>query len=678
MPDRRLSAIMFTDLVGYTVVTQKDEAHALRLLSDQNALIRSILPLYNGREVKTIGDAFLVEFQSALDAVKCAAEIQEKIRERNTGLPERDVYHVRIGIHLGDVVHEKGDIFGDGVNIASRIYPEADPDGICISESVAQQVRNKISFPLRPLPAKELKHVDIPLQLFEVVLPWSPRMRLLPLLSPRWVRRIRSVTLLAAGLMLAYWAYTTYVARDQHPLNRVAVLPFRDISPASEHAYFAEGMTEELISTLSHISGLQVIARTSTSQHTGDELDFGLIGESIAAGSIIEGTVRRYEDSVRITVRLIEANSERLLWNEKFDRHFNDSPAMQDDIASAVAGALRIKILDTERDLLTGRTTSHPDAWGSYLLARYHLNRRTSEDLLKAIRFFRESIDRDPTYADAHAGLAEAYVLMAAAGFEGIPHDDAVEGAVQAVDKALRLDANLAEAYVVKAYLLYRLMREWQQPDSLFRRAIGIKPSSAQAYEWYGLYLALKGDPDAARSAIGKAYSLDPASASTATSVGRIYALTGRSGDAIRHLQRIITEHPGYPEAYLELALAYGRSGQPAKAIPMVEKALELTGTRTITEGLYASFLARAGRTEEARHIVARLDSLADQRAVSAYGRALGHHALGNTARALDLWEQAFEEHDGLVAYLPVEPLVAELRDHPRFRDLMTRIGGSK
>ena len=283
--ERRLSAIMFTDMVGYTRMSQADEAAALELLEEHRAVLRPLIETHAGTEVKTIGDAFLVEFRSALDAITCAAEIQSKIADRNSRVPDSRKVQVRIGIHLGDVVHSSNDVYGDAVDIASRIEPLAEPGGICISQQVFDSVKNKTDLGIESAGQVELKNVDAPMGVYRVELNRSSE---------------------SLG--------------NRAPRERLAVLPFVNISPDPNDEYFADGLTEELIIKMSEIKGLKVIARTSVMNYKKKEKNISQIGRELGAGSVIEGSVRKAGSKIRVTVQLIDSRTEEHLWASNYDK----------------------------------------------------------------------------------------------------------------------------------------------------------------------------------------------------------------------------------------------------------------------------------------------------------------------------------------------------------------------
>ncbi len=297
---------MFTDIVGYTHMSQANESLALEVLQEHQRLIRSTFAAHGGTEVKTMGDAFLVEFMSALEAVECAVEMQRKMGERNASAPPSRKVELRIGIHVGDVVHGPGDIYGDAVNVASRIEPLAEHGGICISQQVFDQIRNKISFKIDKVGDVKLKNVELPLGVYKIDLTGS----------------------------------SASSDESSLPKERLAVLPFVNISPDPSDEYFADGLTEELITKLSEIWGLKVIARTSVMGYKRKDKKVSEISTELGAGSIIEGSVRKAGDRVRISVQLVDARTEEHLWSSNYDSKLDDIFAVQSDVASKVAASL--------------------------------------------------------------------------------------------------------------------------------------------------------------------------------------------------------------------------------------------------------------------------------------------------------------------------------------------------
>ncbi len=345
MGQRRLVAIMYTDMVGYTALGQRNETLSLALLEEQRKLVRPILTKHNGREVKTMGDAFLVEFPSALDAARCAYNIQRATREFNATKYSDQRLHLRIGVHLGDVVESEGDISGDTVNVASRIESLAEDGGVCLTRQVYDHIENKFDLPFASLGNKSLKNVSKPVEVFSMVMPWTKE----------------SLTELQSGK------------------NRIAVLPFANLSPDPVDEYFADGMTEELIDRLSQVKELKVIARTSVMSYKKKEKKASEIGKELGVGSLIEGSIRKAGNKIRIAVQLIDGMNEEHLWSSRYDRNLDDIFAVQTDIAEKVTGELRIQLLESEKHLLEKRPTEDTEAYTIYLKGTQSGGNRTED-----------------------------------------------------------------------------------------------------------------------------------------------------------------------------------------------------------------------------------------------------------------------------------------------------------
>ena len=373
---RRLAAILFTDTVGYTSSTQADEGRTLDLLRQQSELVRPLISLHQGREIKSTGDGFLVEFDSALKATQCAVNIQRRIYERNAEGSFAPI-RIRIGIHLGDVVQNGTDILGDAVNIAARIEPTAEPGGICVSGAVHEQVRNKIPDKLEKLPLTALKGLELPMDIYRVLLPWS----------------MGEPSKMGDGLSLL----------DK---SRIAVLPFANISPDPNDEYFADGLTEELIASLSLVPGLKIIARTSTIGYKKAEKKVAAIGKELDVGTVVEGSVRRAANRIRVTVQVIDVATEEHVWTAKYDDDLDDIFAVQSDIATKVATSLPGSLSKPQPPVPELERPKETQAYLSYLQGQSLIWKTDESSLRKSLDHFQKAIETDPTFARAVHGLA--------------------------------------------------------------------------------------------------------------------------------------------------------------------------------------------------------------------------------------------------------------------------------
>ena len=453
---RRLAAITFTDIVGYTALAERDESLALRLLERHNVLLRTIVKQHQGREVKALGDAFLLEFDSALEAVLCAIEIQSALDEQNSVAPENETIEVRIGIHVGDVVHRDGDVFGDAVNLASRIMEIAEAGGVCVSEQVYAQVGRKIQYPAVRLAEQSLKNVEHPITLYKLVL--SKRKE-----SSRELSKIP---------------------------GRIAVLPFENISPDPGDSYFADGLTEEMISVLSEVRGLRVIAKTSVNTYKATTKSVTQVGHDLKVGFVIEGSVRKAGNKIRVNAQLVEVESQERVWSNHYDRDLGDIFSIQSDIAKRVADSLEVTLLAGEIARIDRKETENPVAYVAYLKGRTLLSERTETSLRRAKEQFEIAIREDAAYAKAYSGLADTYMILGDYLFAPVP--TSLEEAKRHIDRALELEPDLAEARVSLAfYLTYDY--NFSEAEKHFKRAIALNPSYAVAHHWYASCLETLG-----------------------------------------------------------------------------------------------------------------------------------------------------------------------------------------
>lgn len=631
---------MFTDMVGYTSLSQKNEVLAMELLEEHRRLVRPLFPRYNGKEIKTIGDSFLVEFASALEALRCAFNIQQLMHERNLGLmPERKVL-LRIGIHVGDVIHSSNDVYGDAVNVASRIEPLAPPEGICVTDQVYNNIRNKFEFPLSSLGKKELKNVGETVEVYRVVLPWEGKSSELNL-----------------------------------DAKRLAVLPFANISADKDDEFFADGMTEELISTTSAIEGLTVIARTSVMRYKNMEKSVGEIGRELNVGALLEGSVRKAGKNLRITVQLIDVRTEGHLWAQKYDRQLEDIFKVQTEVAEEVAGHLQLKLLPSGKRTIESRSTDNTDAYGYFLKGRYFWNERTEDALKKAIGYFERAIEKDPKYAPAYSGLSDSYAILVNYGFM-----NSAEGLAKAklyATKALEIDQALADAHGSLANILWN---EWdfKRGGSEIRTALQLNPSLARAHQWYGHYLALieKRTEEALAEKL-RSRELDPFSALANLNVAWIYFYIGQYERALDEYNKALEIFPDYWNLFDHLGYVLVLLGRYEEGIAALRKALLLSGNSYLVNSDLGGALALSGRKDEAQRILRELEDLATKQFVTPVAFSFVYACLGEKDQAFYFLEKAFQEKTGgLPEVLLGDPIHKErLGADARYNSLLERIG---
>jgi adenylate cyclase len=627
---RSLAAIMFTDIAGYTRMAQANEALALELLEEHRKVVRPLLSVHGGTEVKTIGDAFLVEFRSALEAVLCAADIQRQLEVRNAESPEQRRLRVRIGIHLGDVVHEAGDVYGDAVNVASRIEPLAEPGGICISQQVYDGIRNKTELEFEKTEEVELKNVELPVRVYRVNM------------SPRAVQ--------GQG--------------NEAPRERLAVLPFVNISPDPNDEYFADGLTEELISKLSEVKGLKVIARTSVMNYKKKEKSASQIGRELEAGSIIEGSVRKSGNRIRVTVQLIDSRTEEHVWASNYDKELDDIFAIQSDVASKVADSVSAGFFPKRSD------TQDVEAYTLYIKGMQRLHEGEEKALREALELFERAIARDPEFARAYAGTAMAWARLGTSGYEEFGVSES--RAEPAAKKALQLDPTCAEAHAAMSAVASILDRFEESRDEA-TAAVRINPNLANAHISLAIHYATKGKFEIAIASAERAHELDPLSVHDADTLARITRVAGKGERAFQVLQRMDELSPMNPRVQVAIAEYYLSKRDWARAQEFLDKAKAM-GT---DEPLYALnqgiLYALTGRPKEAEEMISLMGTFRSE-AVRLYGQLFIRAALGDLDKALGVLPKMAELHSWpyLVDYLEI---FADLRKDSRYEEFAAKVG---
>jgi adenylate cyclase len=637
--ERRLAAIMFTDIVGFTALSQRNESLALSLLDEQRELLRPIFNMHGGREVKTRGDAFLVNFPSALNAVKCAYEIQKITRELNNSLPKDRRVLLRIGVHLGDIIESRGDISGDAVNVASRIEALADSGGVCVTRQIYDQVENKFDLPLTSIGLRSLKNVSAAMEVYRMVMPWDD---------------------------------STVVSTSELDSRRIAILPFANISTDPADEYFSDGMADELISVLSKIKGLRVVARTSAMRFKGEKITAGRIGQELKVGSLIEGSVRKSKNRVRISVQLVNTQSEEQLWAETYDRDLQDVFSVQTDIAQQVAGALEVRLGVRESSALKQQQTQDPEAYGFYLKGRSHWNSRTENEVNRAIKYFEEAIGRDPKYALAYVGLADCHSVL---GFYGYRRPSVVfPRAKELAERALSLDDSLAEAHASLGSPLMQYYFDWKRAASELDRALELNPSYATAHMWRATHHTALGRFNDALAEVRRAVELDPLSMIILTDMGKDLYLARRYDEAIDQYKKALQVDANFAIAHKGLAEVYVQKGMNDEAVAEIEKAIKLSGRSIFILDDLGYIYARAGKRDDAMRMLEDLDRIAADEYVPAYCRVVFYAALGDKEKALTWLERAYEERSFMV-YLKVDPAFDALREEQRFASIQEKMG---
>ena len=636
---RRLAAIMFTDMVGYTALGQRNESLSLVLVEEQRKLLRPIFSRHNGREVKTIGDAFLVEFPSALEAVRCAYDIQRATREFNISLPEDRRLHLRIGVHLGDVIESEGDISGDAVNVASRIEPLAEDGGVCLTRQVYDHVQNKFELSLTSLGTKLLKNVNAPLEVYKMVMPWEGA-------APE---------------------ETTELDK-----RRVAVLPLNNLSPDPNDEYFTDGMTEELITALSSVAGLTVIARTSVMQYKNAPKRIAEIGRELNAGTLIEGSVRKAANKVRIAVQLINAKDEGHLWAQNYDEQLDDVFMIQSEVAQKVAEALKVRLLDADRRKIERGPTQNVEAYTLYLKGMFYWNKRSPDALRQATEFFEQAVALDPTFALGYAGIAQAYQVMAAnyLADPAVYYPKAKEYAL----RALSLDDDLAEAHTVLAAVFHNYERDWAKSEAEFIRAIESNPNDATAHQWHGLLLGWAGRDEEGMKEMKKALELNPLSLIINTNIGDFLYYEKKFDEAIAQFNRVVDMDPNFAPVYTSLITSYLAKSMRAEALQALETYSKLASPPLAK--LWSAYVRAAmGEAKESRRILSEIQGTYKEMHIEPYEVACVYFLLGDNDEGFEWLEKAYSGYNRTIFLMPHDRELDNVRSDPRYTSLLQRLG---
>ena len=488
-------------------------------------------------------------------------------------------------------------------------------------------------------------------------------------------RHTRGVLLtLAAALAAAAVAYSFFFAAPAQLPNEksIAVLPFENLSEEKSNAYFADGIQDEILTRLSKIADLKVISRTSTQRYKNTSQKLSEIAHQLGVANLLEGSVQKINDQVRVNVQLITAANDTHLWAETYDRKLTDIFVVESDIATTIAKTLQARLTGAEKTAIAKRPTANREVYELYLKGRFFWNKRTAADLRKAIEYFNQALDKDPSYAPAYAGLTDAYLILSQYG--AASPADSFPQAIAAAKKAIELDDTLAEAHTSLACSLAYYDFDFEQSVKEFERAIQLNPNYATAHHWLsnGVLSAL-GQFERAIAEGKRAVELDPLSLVINTDLGQDFFYARRYDEAIAQLRKTIEMDPRFYFAHWVLGTTLQLKGQLSEAVAEYGKAVELNDDPSVL-ALLGQAYARAGQRDEAQKILVRLNEEAKSRYVQAYSFALMYLALGDKERAIDEMERAYRERDANVAQIKTDPMLDDLRGNQRFEALVNQI----
>jgi TolB-like protein len=689
--------VLFIDIVGYSKLFITEQSEQLRTLKEiVRATEQFRIAEAAGKLLRLpTGDGGALVFRTSPDApVLCAIEIAEALKD----YPK---LRVRMGIHSGPVneisdLNEQANIAGAGINTAQRVMDCGDAGHILLSKHVAEDLEHYPQWQpcLHDLGESEVKHgvrmLVVNFYTEELGNPDLPEkfrrakeMQTAPAAPASDAKPARrSRTLIAALVIAAAAAATGFYVFTHRPSSKpileksIAVLPFENLSRDPDNAYFCEGVQDEILTRLAKVADLKVISRTSTQHFKSTPENLPQIAQQLGVANILEGSVQKANDQVRVNVQLINAMTDTHFWADTYDRKLTDIFAVESEIAKSIADTLQAKLNRSAEHVLTSRPTENPEAHELYLKGRYFWNRRTAENLKKAADYFQQAIGKDPKYALAYAGLADCHVLLPAyPGLGNTPRDE-LPKAVEAARKAVELDDTLAEAHTSLARALASNL-QLAAATSEFHRAIELNPNYATAHQWFGECLQSQGQLEEALAELKRAQEVDPLSLVISSLYGFALDTVGKSTEAIAQLRKAIEIDPTYVNAHGLLGNVLEHNVQLNEAIAEFEKENSLhEDAISLAELGGAYFLV--GRKEEAQQFWNKLKALSDRQYVPAYSMARAQSAFGNKDEAIRFLEKSYEDHAPFdsedLGWILVDHRLDPLRSDPRFKNLITRI----
>lgn len=675
--ERRLAAILFTDIAGYTAMMQRDEQLAMTAVRRHQRVLETCVPMHRGHIHQYYGDGSLSVFNSATDAVRCAFELQKQFLES----PE---VPVRMGIHIGEIYTEDGKIFGDGVNLASRIESIGQPGAVLFSRHVYEKVRNHSEFQIKPVGTFEFKNVDDPLEVYALS---NPEIRMPDLkriegkLKEQRKHNRKAMLVYAVGLLVILAIVGIYLypkdgktTPDMGYLTSVAVLPFENLSTSPEDAFPSVGLAEDILTQLAQIQGLKVISRSSSMKYQEPEEAQKSIkqkAKELNVENLLIGSVQRYGNDLRVNVKLVDGKEETILWAEEFNRKIEDILNVQRDIAITVADKLKIQLTRSVKDRFQNPGNVNPDAYVNYLKGREALLRSSGseEELNTAISYIEMAIHIDSTFAKAWAGLANCYAE--AIFWHRIPDAEALPKATSAAVHALQLDPDLGDAYAVLGSVdMYS--NNLKAAERSLRRALELSPNSDVATERMAWVEFFKGNKDKGVELQDRAIQLDPLSTRYKGALGTAYYVMRRYDEGIRRSKEFLKQHPG--DNFILWAIAYLYAGKGD-----CDSSIYYLNQRTIglkTNWVYAYCYAKENNMKAAQEILDTMIVKDRNGFVPPFMMAVAYTALGDYNDALDKLDMASGAGgESFFAWgIKSDPMFMKLHGNPRFDKVVSRL----
>ncbi|MEQ8524367.1 adenylate/guanylate cyclase domain-containing protein [Gracilimonas sp.] len=636
---RLLAAIMFADIVGYSKMMQEDEESAKAVRDHQRSVIEEYLLKYHGQVMQYYGDGTLIMFGSALDAVNCAKEIQAELR-KEPKVP------LRIGIHIGDVVYDDEGIYGDAVNVAARVQSLGITGSVMISGKVFDEVKNHPGIRVEAFGEHELKNIYIPISIY---------------------------ALADRGLEIPKQSYIEELTGSTQ--KSIAVLPFSNFSSEPDNEYFSDGITEEIINTLTRVKDLRVASRTSVFAYKKVTKDIRDIGKELNVAAILEGSVRKAGNRIRVTAQLINADDGFHIWSENFEGELKDIFTVQDEIARKIVGRLEDSFTEQDKGRLYESPTQNIDAYNYYLQGLFYWNKRSPETVRKAITFFEKAIDECNTYTNAYSYLANCYTYLGTIGH--MSGEKAFTKAEKNALKAIEINNSRADSYIALGFVNLFFKWDFYTAESNLRKAITMEPNSSEARQALSFYNRIVGRFDKMLQQAEAAAKIDPLSLPALLELGRAHWVVGNYEKALNSFNEALDLDPVFRAALEGKALVYMSQKKYDKALRAAKKYIDLIDSKHKGGSQLACIYALMGdkkRTEESIELIKkRAQDQPNQNLTLDF--AMVYAALGDKDLAFKYLNKALKNRLGSLLLIKTLPVIRNLQDDPRFDELVDKIG---
>lgn len=642
VPVRQLAAVMFADMTGYTAMMQEDEHRAKKLRDRQRMALEKYIPSHGGKIIQYFGDGTLSIFNSGTDAVKSAIELQRELqREPRVNL--------RIGIHTGDIVYDHQGVYGDCVNLASRIEALSVPGAVLISDKVCDELKNKSEISVESLGQFNLKNVK---------------------------RRVEVFAVTNEGVIVPTLAQLGIRSGNE---KSIAVLPFVNMSADPDNEYFSDGMSEEILNALTRVDGLRVTARSSSFSFKGKNEDVRAIGNALGVSNLLTGSVRRAGKKMRITAQLINTADGYHIWSEVYDSVEEDVFQVQDEISRKILNRLRENFSNNPNEQLVRPHTDNMEAYSCYLRGRYYWNRSTPDDTRRAIDCFEEAIKKDQDFALAYCALSFCYTFMGSSGLM-LP-SEAYPKAKDLTLKAIELDPNHAESHLALATI--KFFHNWDFPgtEESLNKAVSLNLNSSLINQVYGWYLISRGDFIKAIEKMEEAVTLDPLSLPLMCNLADAYSFACRFDEAIAQYQRVLELDPNHRRAYEGIGMVHLGKGEYEEAIVNFEKYHKLIGHELKGVSSLGHAYAAAGQMDKANECLAKIRKreLLEPGVILHMDYAFLYSGMKEYDKAFEYLNKTYDQRMGIACLGMIfcirYPMLNELKSDPRFGELTGKMG---